>query len=120
MRRKTIALAAVLLVGGIGTALGQTTAPGGTAAPTIAPSGPHTQNPMINPNAAGTRMGPSAGPATGALKKAEERGGSREINPNTHPLTSLKARKQLQKQGQNVPTNTRRLPQQTADSGAGR
>src|SRR5829696_2538655 len=105
MLKKTIALAAVLLAGGFGAALGQ---------PTVSSSDPNLQNPTVNPSAAGTRTGRSAS-GTSALKKAEEHGGSKEINANTHPLAALKARKQQQKQGQYI-----RLPRQTMDAAAGR
>ena len=112
MLKKTIALVAVLLAGGFGAALGQ---------PTISSTDPNLQNPAVNPSAAGTQRGRSAS-GTSALKKTEEHGGSKEVNANTHPLTALKARKQLQKQGQSAPTTTaRRLPRETMDdASAGR
>ena len=109
MLQKTIALAALLLAGGFGAALGQ---------PTVSSSDPNLQNPTVNPSAAGTRTGRSAS-GTSTLKKADEHGGShggsKEVNANSHPLTALKARKQQQKQSQYT-----RRPQQTMDAAAGR
>lgn len=128
--RNNILLAAVLLAGGIGAAAAQTNAPQlnapartatttehGPGAPTVTPSNPaQTQNPQINPSAAGTQMGKSANSGTTALKKAEGQGGSKEINANTHPMTALKARKQMKKNGQQVQNR----PRQTTEAGAGR
>ena len=69
MRGTSIALAAVLLGAAGGMAFGQPPAqPNGAklttqttgnpaATPTINPYTPHNQNPLVNPNAAGTQMG---------------------------------------------------------------
>jgi hypothetical protein len=106
MLYKTIALTAVLLASGVGAAFGQATIPS---------NDPSIQNPGVNPSAAGTQTGRTAS-GTSALKKAEEQGGSKQINANTHPLTALKARKLQQKQG-----GYGRQPRQTMeDAGAGR
>jgi len=59
MRRTLLATAAVLLCGGVATALAQTPSgnPAGAAvnAPTLSSDAPQVQNPLVNPSAAGTQ-----------------------------------------------------------------
>jgi hypothetical protein len=123
---------ALLLAGGVGAAFAQTnnprlnaaptvtTTPSGKAAATVSPSGPHAQNPRVNPSAAGTQTGSTSSAAPKRSVKGDgEYGGSKEINANTHPLAALKARKQMQKQNGNLPPSMP-SPRQTNESGAGR
>jgi hypothetical protein len=103
MHSKTIALAAVLLTGGVGTAVSQTNnprmppaptaemTPGGPSEPTISPSGPYTQKPKVNPSAAGTQTGWKPSTAREDLNEARKHGGSQQIHANTHPWTALQA-----------------------------
>ena len=105
MPTKTLALAALLLAGGAGLAMGQTDgspgdrAPGARNAAEVPPSDPYLHNPKVNPSASGTlREGDLRSPGS-ADGETQRYGGSREINPNTHPLKALKARPQNQEQG---------------------
>src|SRR5687767_13503442 len=98
MSKKTVALAATLLVGSIGaaSAQGQTQSreagqapaavPYSQQVPDTAPLAPHIHKPEVNPNAAGTmREGdkkPSY-PKTG--EESREHSGSVGSNANTHP-----------------------------------
>jgi hypothetical protein len=107
MHSRIIALAVLGLAGGYGVATAQTNAPtinaaptatatpSGRGAPVIGPSGPQTQNPMVNPNAAGTQMGRER---TGSTTADGEHSGSQRLNANTHPLKALKENRRLRKQ----------------------
>jgi hypothetical protein len=111
MRSKIVALAALVLAGGYGAAMAQTnapsinaapntnittttTTPSGPGAPVTAPSHPSAQNPMINPNAAGTQTGREL---SGSTVRNGEHSGSQQLNANTHPLKALKANRHLRK-----------------------
>jgi hypothetical protein len=107
MHRKIMALAVLVLAGGYGPAMAQTNAPtinaaptatatpSGPGAPVIGASGPQTQDPMVNPNAAGTQMGRER---TGSTTADGEHSGSQRLDANTHPLKALKANRGLRKQ----------------------
>jgi hypothetical protein len=107
MHSKIMALAALALAGGYGSAMAQTnaptinaaptitTTPSGPGAPVVGPAGPQIHNPQLNPNAAGTQTGRER---SGSTTRNGEHGGSQSINANTHPLKALKANRQLRKQ----------------------
>jgi hypothetical protein len=146
MSKRIMALAAVLLAGGIGAAAaqGQTAqgpmqgsghppvpVPGSTPppysqevqAPPVVPLGPNIHKPKVNPSAAGTvtqwrENGTSSqGKAT---KGNREHTGSVGTNANTHPLKALEARGQPRQEGMTSPSGVYPTPQPTMEAGAGR
>lgn len=110
MRRKIIALAAIIVFGGSGIAAAQTNAPtinaaptvtvtpSGPGAPTIPPTNSHIQNPLENPNAAGTLRGWHTKSAASGSSDNAEHGGATRMHANTHPLKALKAARQARRQ----------------------
>ena len=110
MHSKIIMLAALAVAAGYSSAMAQTNAPSinaaptttatpsGAGAPVIGPSGPQTQNPLVNPNAAGTQMGREG---SGSTTHNGDHSGSQTINANTHPLKALKENRRLRKQSRN-------------------
>jgi hypothetical protein len=107
MRSRIVALAALVLAGGYGTAMAQTNAPTISAAPTVTttPSGPEApvipasppqvHNPSINPSAAGTQTGRER---SGSSGNTVEHSGSQSLDANTHPLKAAKENRRLRKQ----------------------
>lgn len=105
MPTKTLALAALLLAGGADLANGQTggspadRAPDARSASEVPPSDSYLHNPKVNPSASGTlREGDMRSPRS-AGDETQRYGGSKEIDPNTHPLKSPKARPRKQEPG---------------------
>ena len=124
MHGKTIALIAALSVCGgafaqtnapaLNAAPSSTTTPSGPGAPTVPSSSPHAQNPLVNPDAAGTQRG-WRGYGGSSIKPAErsdsaEQGGSQPQNANTHPLKALKAGKQRNPQQRPAQTGSSSQP----------
>ncbi|HEX5455512.1 MAG TPA: hypothetical protein VFX06_17105 [Stellaceae bacterium] len=112
MRGTSIALAAVLLGAAGGMAFGQPPAqPNGAklttqttgnpaATPTINPYTPHNQNPLVNPNAAGTQMGWTGYDRTSGATEVRQ--------PTTIvPRTRREARLRLRQLGYHRITNLR-------------
>ena len=148
MLKKTMALTAVLLAGGIGTAAaqgqtqtqgqaqvqmpGQGSIPGaGQARTTIPPYSErtpdtkplesHVGQPGINPSAAGTVRERDKGASQ--AKSGEDSGehsGSVGSNANTHPLKSLRARGQPRQEGMTEPSGVYPPPRSTMNRDAGR
>jgi hypothetical protein len=100
MRVATITVLAMLLAGGSGTAVGQSSQQGtqtrtnpGDAL--TAPASPQTHDPLVNPNAAGTQMGWRG---YGATSETARNGTSALPQPG-RPLTAIEARERLQQLG---------------------
>ena len=100
MRVATITVLAMLLAGGSGTAVGQSSQQGtqtrtnpGDAL--TAPASPQTHAPLVNPNAAGTQMGWRG---YGATSETARNGTSALPQPG-RPLTAIEARERLQQLG---------------------
>ena len=100
MRVATITVLAMLLAGGSGTAVGQSSQQGtqtrtnpGDAL--TAPASPQTHDPLVNPNAAGTQMGWRG---YGATSETARNGTSALPQPG-RPLTAVEARERLQQLG---------------------
>ena len=137
MSKRIMALAAVLLAGGIGTASaqqqmpqGQTqqgqarvTPPYGQQIPDTAPLGPNIDRPKVNPSAAGT-VAKGKGTGSSSQGKADEgyreHSGSVGANANTHPFKSLKAGGEPHQRGISEPSGIYRTPEPTMEAGAGR
>jgi len=100
MRVATITVLAMLLAGGSGTAVGQSSQQGtqtrtnpGDALTT--PAAPQTHDPLVNPNAAGTQMGWRG---YGATSETARNGTSALPQPG-RALTAIEARERLQQLG---------------------
>ena len=106
MRSNTIAFAALVLAAGCGAAIAQTNAPTVNAAPTVtvtpsgpgapvtSPAKPSTQNPTINPSAAGTQNDREHYRSS---NHHVEHSGSQSIDANTHPFKAMKANREMRK-----------------------
>jgi hypothetical protein len=131
MSTKTIALAAMLLAGGIGTASAQAVvAPGQPAVgpstplyrqqvPAVVPLGPHIDKPKVNPSAAGTVTEWEHPPKQTSKRNTREHSGSVGANANTHPLKSLKAGGEPRQEGMTEPSGVQPTPRSTMNRGAG-
>jgi hypothetical protein len=134
MSKKIMALAAVLLAGGVGAASaqgqmqGQGSGQGQTATPpysqqvpTTVPLGPHIDKPKVNPSAAGTlNEWERPSPPQNATGDTREHSGSVGVNANTHPWTSLKAGGEPRKQGKTKPSGIQPTPYSTMNRDTGR
>jgi hypothetical protein len=138
MSKRTMALAAVLLACGIGTASAQgqvqghgqgsgqqrTAMPPYTHNPQTSDTVPmrsHVAEPTVNPSAAGTlkeREGHSATVGTDDINR--EHSGSVGANANTHPLESLKAGRKPREEGITAPPAIQPTPHSTMNRDAGR
>jgi hypothetical protein len=129
-----MALAAVLLVCGIGAASAQGQMPGQTQGqvqdqmqplyrqqvPDTVPLGSNINDPKVNPSAAGTLMGRDARGRTDTPDATAGQSGSREISPLTHPIEAWRARREMQEQGTSVPLGTTPVPYPTMQHQDGR
>ena len=134
MPKRTIALAAVLLACGVGTASAQGQMQGQGPAqgeavvplyreqvPATVPLGPHVDKPAVNPSAAGTlteREGRSSRVGTDDINR--EHSGSVGGNANTHPLEALKAGRKPREEGITAPPGIQPPPSSTMNRDTGR
>ena len=100
MRVATITVLAMLLAGGSGTAVGQSSQQGtqtrtnpGDAL--TAPASPQTHDPLVNPNAAGTQMGWRGYGATSETARS----GTSAMSKSGRQLTPAQVRERLQQLG---------------------
>jgi hypothetical protein len=146
MTKRIMALAAVLLAGGIGAAAAQSQTsqgpmqksepgqavpvPGSTPppyrqqvqTPDIAPLGPNIDKPKANPSAAGELMqwkGPPSRRHTGD-KDTREHSGAVGTSFNTDPWKALKAGGQPRAQGKTTPSGIQPTPYSTMNRETGR
>jgi hypothetical protein len=135
MSKRITALTAVLLAGGLGTALAQGQGSGqgagqgqGQAVPSYtqqvpdtAPLGPHVTMPKVNPSAAGTvREEDKSASQQKTGEDDREHSGSVGSNANTHPLKSLEAGGKPRQEGMTAPSGIYPPPSSTMNRDAGR
>ncbi|MGD9613975.1 MAG: hypothetical protein AB7H90_06660 [Alphaproteobacteria bacterium] len=144
MSIKTVALAAMLLAGGIGAAQAQqqtvpvlppghpsvlppghppvvTTPPYRQQVPAAVPLEPHIDAPRVNPSAAGTlREGERVGLPGSGGEPARGHTGSVGVNANTHPFKSLRAGGEPREEGMTAPAAPYPVPHSTMNRQDGR
>ena len=141
MSKTIMALAAVLLAGGIGAPAAQgqiqgqmqgqgsgqaqtATPPYRQQVPDTVPLGPHIDKPRANPSAAGEvtgwkDLGSQPAPRDNANGGTREHSGSVGVNANTNPLKALEARGQPRQEGMTEPAAPAPTPRSTMNRGAG-